>query len=347
MRLVCFFSLGTILLFMVELSGTCIENENETHAHTHTSSVEVVKRWRRHKNFWARKKFVSLSLFFVCLFLPKRYHVSMMCECALCTADKSNTFTMSIQLRDELTFNVIVMNWSESFLLPLRNHTNNSHLKCRMLIWWIYQIIYHFSDKTQNAKSICAFRKPPPHRSMRQKMPRNFSDSYLWLMRVYSCTMFVTCHIDVCVCVSVNGLYTMPYIGQTFLWLHSSKRTVFAMRGIYTSRECSQHTIRTLIFCWLDYDQKRWRKMSICQSTGRWICRKWKRNDLCAPMHNSSTSCTCLSPSLMCPIDVGRCDNVACIYVFLSVGTKRDDSRYSTLKSNAYTISTCFTFHLW
>lgn len=31
---------------------------------------------------------------------------------------------MPIHLRDELTFNVIVMNWSKSFLLPLRNHTN-------------------------------------------------------------------------------------------------------------------------------------------------------------------------------------------------------------------------------
>lgn len=105
-------------------------------------------------------------------------------------------------LRDELTFNVIVMNWPKSFFLfalaQTRAHMQTSNLLANVESFIIFAL-------NTNAKSICV-SKSPPHRSMTTKDEMKLQPFvFLWLMCVY-----VLEH-------TIWFLHN-AYIGQTFLY---------------------------------------------------------------------------------------------------------------------------------
>lgn len=146
-------------------------------------------------------------------------------------------------------------------------------LEMSNLIWWISHHL-SFSDWTQNAKSICVcVSQSLPRRSMRQKTEWNFSHLYLWLMRV----CLLVYGVQDMLCQWVNGLYTMHTLVKLLYGPMYIVRVYHPKNPIQLHRVewlGAQHNSYTNFFCWLDCDQKRWRKMSICQFTGRWICRK-------------------------------------------------------------------------
>lgn len=98
---------------------------------------------------------------------------------------------MPIHLRDELTFNVIVMNWPKSFFFlplfsPLRNHTNthtHTQAPCKRRIWWWMSNHLSFLHWTQMPNQYVS------HSLLIDRYDKRWNETsaiciYIWLMCV-------------------------------------------------------------------------------------------------------------------------------------------------------------------